>query len=82
LAAAVEARRQGEELKEAFRERVEELRAELARERQAREESERRRGEDDRRLDEVLRQIGELRAERRPWPGLRAWWRRLIEGEG
>ena len=20
--------------------------------------------------------------ERRPWPGLRAWWRRLIEGEG
>lgn len=24
----------------------------------------------------------EQRPQRRPWPGLRVWWRRLIEGEG
>ena len=29
-------------------------------------------------LDEALAE----RRERRPWPGLRAWWRRIIEGEG
>ncbi len=66
------------------RERAE-LRADLERERRAREETERRRAEDDRRFDEVLRQIGELRAarrqpERRPWPGLRMWLKRAWEG--
>ncbi len=30
----------------------------------------------------VERLAAERRPERRPWPGLRAWWRRLVEGEG
>ena len=57
-----------------------ELRAELERAR-ALAETER---------DRLLTMIAELQRvlaehrqpERRPWPGLRAWWRRLVEGEG
>ena len=81
-----ELRRQVEAIQAAARECALELCAELERERRAREEAEPRRIEDDRRYDEVLRQIADLREdrrpERRPWPGLRAWWRRVWEGEG
>ena len=72
-----------EELKAELRRQVEQARADLERERRRADESERRQAELDRRLDEVLRHLGELREERRrPWPGLRAWWRRLVEGGG
>ena len=84
LAAAMDARRQVEVLRDTFHERVEELRAELARERQQREAVERTLAERDRLIDQALKELGELREERRrrPWPGLRAWWWRFIKGEG
>ncbi len=83
LAAVAEARRQAEELTAAFRRQADQARADLERERQARESSERRQAEQDRRLDDVLRQLGELSEERhRPWPGLRRWFVRLWEGDG
>ncbi len=64
------------------RTRQEELKADLDRERQRAEEAERRQADQARRLDEILRELGELREERRrPWPGLRRWWRRLVYGE-
>ena len=35
------------------------------------------------RVDKLLAALAERRQPaRRPWPGLRAWWRRLIEGDG
>lgn len=69
-----------EEIRAELRRQVEELRERLAREDERRDAAERRQAEQDARLGDVLR---ELRAKRqhRPWPGLRRWWRRVIEGE-
>ena len=33
------------------------------------------------RLLALVEQLAAERRQRRPWPGLRAWWRRLIDGE-
>jgi predicted HTH domain antitoxin len=66
------------EIKAELRRQVEQLRADLDHERQRAEEAERRQAERDRQVDEVLRQL----SERRPWPGFKAWWRRVWEGEG
>jgi chromosome segregation ATPase len=38
--------------------------------------------ERDRLLALVERLAAERRPEHRPWPGLKAWWRRVWEGEG
>ncbi len=38
--------------------------------------------ERDRLLGLVEQLAAERRPERRPWPGLKAWWRRVWEGEG
>src|SRR3712207_6082947 len=72
-----------EQVKTELRERDAELRADLERERLWAEAAEARQAEQDRRLDEVLRQFGELRAQplRRPWPGLKSWWQRVWEGK-
>jgi chromosome segregation ATPase len=80
-AAALESelRRQAEEIRAAFRERIAELKADLERERRRAEEAERRQAERDRQIDEVLHRLAERH---RPWPGLRIWWRRFWEGEG
>ena len=76
-------RRRVEELRAAFREHVEDLRARLAREDARREAAEARQAEQDRRLNDLLRQLGDLRDARRPpWPGARMWWRRFWTGEG
>jgi hypothetical protein len=71
-----------EDIKAELRRQVQELRERLAREDERREAAEARQAERDRQMDELLRRLGDLRPERRPWPGLRAWWRRVIEGEG
>jgi chromosome segregation ATPase len=34
------------------------------------------------RLLTLVEQLAAERRQRRPWPGLRAWWRRFVEGEG
>jgi hypothetical protein len=34
------------------------------------------------RVDGLLSLLAERRPERRPWPGLKAWWRRVWAGEG
>lgn len=69
-----------DELKAELRRMVDQARADVERERRRAEETERRQAEQDRRLDDVLRELREER--RRPWPGLRRWWRRVWEGEG
>jgi hypothetical protein len=74
-----ELRRQAEEIRAAFQERIAELKADLERERGRAEEAQRRQAERDRQIDEVLHRLAERH---RPWPGLRIWWRRFWEGEG
>ncbi len=79
---AAERARFEEEVRAELRRTVEQQRADLDRERHRAEEAERRQADQDRRLDEALRRLGELQeqARRQPWPGLRRWWRRFVEG--
>lgn len=73
-----------EAIKAALRQRVEQLHADRDRERaemKAALERERALAEAEReRVDRLLAALADRR-ERRPWPGLRAWWRRFVEGE-
>jgi hypothetical protein len=73
-----------EALRDEFRARVAELRADLERERQRAGATEARQLDCDRLIAQTLREIGELRNERhrRRWPGFRGWWRRVWDGEG
>ena len=65
-----------------LRRRVDQLEAELTREREERRtEAADLRAERDRLLAMLDAALAEHREERRPWPGLRRWWRRVIEGE-
>ena len=72
-----------ETLRDEYRTRIDVLKDALERERRRADAAEQSRAEQDRRLDEFLHRLSELHEEvrRRPWPGLRTWWRRLWEGE-
>jgi septal ring factor EnvC (AmiA/AmiB activator) len=77
-----ERRAADEEIKAALRERVEELKGERDAERRRAEQAEIRHAELDAQLEAILRQLNKLEERRRPWPGLKVWWRRFWEGEG